>query len=285
MHCGSCNFGLALVLMAAILIFSALLLMQSTIESFQVALDKLTTSEQIFPVPFSPHNRVLGLILANDFNRLDPIIIILNEYKSMCESGWKPTISFFTSADVTESVKLLIRDKLWCYHIASYIPVVWNVRSAALGVQLAHETRLFLRHEINNHDIFIYHEEDMIVTHSHVAAYLFETKRLHYLLGEEISQRYMIGFQRYRRSLRQHHESRRAVSENDILHQEHLIEIPFFKPICLGGQCDDLSAHLILYCYILRRAIPTRGGKQSWGSSKPSSSHVHCDQIASSAHG
>lgn len=194
-----------------------------------------------FPQPFTPFNRMLGIILANELNRMDPIMIILNEYKSMCESGWKPTISFFTSENVTESIRLLIRDKLWCYHIESYIPVVWNIRDQ-LGIQLAHDTRLYFRQEVNNYDVFVYHEDDMIVSHSHIAAYLFETKKLHNLLGEEKSQHYMMGFQRYRRRLRSYEESHKPISEHEILHQEYLIEIPFFKPVCLGGQQQSLGA-------------------------------------------
>jgi hypothetical protein len=38
-----------------------------------------------FPAPNGPNNRVLGVMLSYDFGHIDPLVIILGEYVSMCE--------------------------------------------------------------------------------------------------------------------------------------------------------------------------------------------------------
>lgn len=40
-----------------------------------------------FPAPNTANNRVLGFILAFDYNHIDPLMLIFNEYVSMCEAG------------------------------------------------------------------------------------------------------------------------------------------------------------------------------------------------------
>ena len=53
-------------------------------------------SSKPFPTPNSDNNRVLGFILAFDYNHIDPLMLIFNEYVSMCEAGWDPTVILFT---------------------------------------------------------------------------------------------------------------------------------------------------------------------------------------------
>lgn len=38
-----------------------------------------------FPAPHSKHNKVLGVMLSYNFGHFDPLVLILNEYVSMCE--------------------------------------------------------------------------------------------------------------------------------------------------------------------------------------------------------
>jgi hypothetical protein len=47
--------------------------------------------------------------------------------------------------------------------------------------------------------MFIYHEDDIVIKHTHVAAYLHDTKTLHDLNPEKsLLYNHTIGFQRYR---------------------------------------------------------------------------------------
>jgi hypothetical protein len=58
-----------------------------------------------YPTRFTKNNRVMGLLLSYDLNHLDPVVLILNEYVSMCEGGWEPTLVFFTSAFWTDKLR------------------------------------------------------------------------------------------------------------------------------------------------------------------------------------
>ena len=40
---------------------------------------------QLFPRPNSNYNTVLGMILAFNFDHIDPLVLIMSQYQSMCE--------------------------------------------------------------------------------------------------------------------------------------------------------------------------------------------------------
>lgn len=88
-------------------------------------------------------------------------------------------------------------------------------------------------HELNNHDVFIYHEDDIIVKHSHLVAYLSETKKLRLRLGESAWKDYSIGFQRYRRLGRGNSQHALNYGEQDIFEQDLMEETPNFRPTCI----------------------------------------------------
>lgn len=190
----------------------------------------------IWPAPHSSFNKVLGMILVFNFKRIDSIMIILNEYKSLCESGWKPTIAFFTTEKPSFMLNQYFEEKLYCYHTQQSIPIKWQTFNESVGIYIADKTREFVAKEVNNFDLFMYHEEDIILQQSHVAAYLYESKRMSQQLGPTTAFDYMIGFQRYRRHNRPFKHLNDPFSDHDIFHQEYLEETPFFKPICLKTQ-------------------------------------------------
>lgn len=40
-----------------------------------------------YPASNSDNNRVLGMILSHNLGHIDPLVLTINEYVSMCESG------------------------------------------------------------------------------------------------------------------------------------------------------------------------------------------------------
>jgi len=54
-----------------------------------------------FPAPNTANNRVLGFILAFDYNHIDPLMLIFNEYVSMCEAGQSSTTKNLNSTSIT----------------------------------------------------------------------------------------------------------------------------------------------------------------------------------------
>lgn len=183
----------------------------------------------------SAGKRVLGIIVAFEFTRSDPLMLMLSEYRSMCEGGWEPTVLFLTAAKLSDTTKRFFRQKLYCYRTQSYVPTVYSVHPRSIGYDLAEEARKVVYSRLNNHDVFIYQEEDMIVQFAHLAAYVSESETLYRVAGDAGLQEYMLGFQRYCRVQRHPSEPRQKVfNEKDLLFKEYLDEFPFFKPICIN---------------------------------------------------
>ncbi len=194
----------------------------------------ITTNKllQNYPQPFSRFNRILGIILVYNFKRIETIMIVLDKYRSFCESGWFPTLLILTTKEPTKTLKILLNDKLWCYFIQDNIHIEWKIFHKNIGLQLADASRRYLSNKLNEYDLFIYQEEDMILTLNHLNGYLYETRKLYNLSNDKVYEDYMIGFQRYRHTPTNHsdHDLR------DILYEDQLEEIPFFQPICLQNE-------------------------------------------------
>lgn len=192
-----------------------------------------------FPEHFTVNNRILIQVLAYNLNRIDPLVASMGEYRSMCEGGWDPTIVFLTVTKPSKTLKRYFDSKLWCYRTQSVVPLRWAVFTITdtankhAGWYLANEHRGIVASEINNFDLFIYHEEDIMINTGHVAAYLHETRTLERELGTGPAREYMFGFQRYRRYSRKFEHNSDPISEKEIMSQDHLEEIPFFKPVCI----------------------------------------------------
>ena len=155
-----------------------------------------------YPTPNSENNRIMGFILTYNYDHIDPLILIFNEYLSMCEGGWSPTVVIFTTVEWPDRLRRLIRQKTYCYRSNSSVPVRFSIHDPQISVGLGAEHRKYLGVEVNNFDVFVYHEDDIVFKHMHLAAFLFETKKLHMLLPTNGLKDHTIGFQRYRRLFR-----------------------------------------------------------------------------------
>ena len=224
-------------------------------------------SSKPFPSPNSDNNRVLGFILAFDYNHIDPLMLIFNEYVSMCEAGWDPTIILFTVLSWPDTMRRYVDSYSYCYRTQKYVKVKYSVHDKSIGIALGAEHRKVLGAEINNFDVFVYHEDDIVFKLSHLSAYLYETKQLQLLLKED-AVNHCIGFQRYRRL------GWGGGAEQDIFEQNLLEETPDFAPICfqdkpylsVQGNTHQaiwiLTQEQILYlqerCNFLNHSTPSR---------------------------
>ncbi len=77
-----------------------------------------------YPAPNTENNRVLGMILAFNHDHIDPLMLIFNEYVSMCEAGWKPSLVIFTTVHWSLQMKRMFRQKSFCYRTNSSIPLL-----------------------------------------------------------------------------------------------------------------------------------------------------------------
>lgn len=171
----------------------------------------------------------------------------LDEYLSMCEAGWDVNVVILSTIGVnwaSESLRNFIAGKYHCSRIQSVFGIQVEQYDGTLGIFLAGKMRLIQKSYVDQFDVFIYQEDDMSVTLSHVQNYLYETRALDSLVNATASaqhnnEAFMIGFMRI------HHlwPKRPYVlprSKFDYpVDADVLVEKPKFEPICLGGIKGD----------------------------------------------
>lgn len=206
--------------------------------------------EDTNPRPFSPYNRVLGLICSYNYGHIDPLTLIFNEYLYMCEGGWDPVVVLFTTERWTAKTKRLYANKLFCYRKNASIEIRHEVFPPKINVGLAAEHRHYMGRVVNDFDIFIYHEDDILMRFSHLNAFAEETRKFKEIMTPDHSlNENIIGFQRYRRLPKGGDHQRGAWGEQDIIEQELLEETPNFNQVCLGNKIEKV-ADKVPYIYV-----------------------------------
>ena len=207
-----------------------------------------------FPTPNTEHNRIMAFILNFAHDHIDPLLLILNEYVSMCEGGWEPTVVLHTTSNWTSTMHRYMRQRTYCYRKGASINIRVDIHDKSVGTGLSMKHKRILQEELDNHDFFVYHEDDIIFKYSHLVGYLNETKALHELNPDGELRTSVIGFQRYRRLMRSNVHS--AFHEKDIFEQELMEEMPDFIPICIKnspyilvrGEFLSHMLHCIIFC-------------------------------------
>jgi hypothetical protein len=160
----------------------------------------------------SEKKRLLGMIYAENYNHIDPLRFILNEYVAMCESGFQVTLALISTMQWSKAMKQLIYADTYCYETNTTIPIQY------VSLEESGRDNPAYRHSIHRKvakqylhlfDVFIYHEDDTIVKFANVVAYLKESETLNTLLAgatkdaSQFSENYAIGFIRMRRRRRE----------------------------------------------------------------------------------
>jgi hypothetical protein len=120
----------------------------------------------------------LAFILAFSLDHSDPLVMTFDSYVSMCEGGWNTTLVIQTGRDWSDKMRRYARYRTYCYRINGYIPIRYSIHPASVGNNLSAMHRRYVASELDNFDMFLYHEDDIMVKPSHVNGYLVETKRL-----------------------------------------------------------------------------------------------------------
>jgi len=89
-----------------------------------------------YPAAYTSRNRVMGLILAFNYDHIDPLMLIMGQYQSMCEGGWYPTVVVFTTVDWSLEMKSYIRQKTYCQRINGSVPIIVDVHPPSIGFAL-----------------------------------------------------------------------------------------------------------------------------------------------------
>jgi hypothetical protein len=192
--------------------------------------------QEVFPAPHGPNNRLMGFILAYNFDHIDPLMIIVNEYLSMCEAGWRPTMVLFSTSFWDQSLQNYLKYKLYCYDWGQSIPVRFSIHPPQISIGLGAVHRKVLAEELNNFDVFVYHEDDIVFKYAHLMAYLHETRKLKALVPDKAYHDFLIGFQRYRKLFRTGKINQGEYSDHDAVEQDLLEEVPTFNMHCIHDQ-------------------------------------------------
>lgn len=123
---------------------------------------------------------------------------VIDSLKDICNAGWDVTI-LVHSADglnATHSKFEEIKQQAYCTRINGAMPIVLETFEKNIGFGLNSRHRKFLKDHIDEHDYYCFAEEDMVLTLSHLTAYIYEMKKIKRVLPD-LWHRYFIGFLRF----------------------------------------------------------------------------------------
>lgn len=216
-----------------------------------IAIDKYLID---FPEAHTNHNRLFIQVLHYDLHHIDPLMLNINEFLSMCEGGWSPTVVIFTCANYTSTILRYITEKSYCYRTKSYMKIIIRRYDKDVGNWLAAPHRLIALENINDFDFFVYMEDDMIFRYTLLTAFLNATKELQLVLPENGLENYSIGYQRFRKH---HHEKSSSLNGETVI-EEHVEELPHFDFECFNDQpyvvCHEEEAGVHQALWTLTRA-------------------------------
>jgi hypothetical protein len=206
----------------------------------------LVFSENFFkspqPAPFTNNNKILSMVLAYNMNHFESLIHIFDQYVSMCEGGWNPKVVLFISANYTYSVKAekMIDYKTFCHRLNRTVEIEYKYVNASKNLASYH--RNYTAKVIDDFDIFVFQEDDMILTYHNIVSWIYETWKLNSLLINGEMKNYAIGFIRFRRvylipsseSLKSY--SGKDITNEDIIGTEFIEEEPEIRYSCISDQ-------------------------------------------------
>jgi hypothetical protein len=125
----------------------------------------------------------------------------LDALRDQCNAGWNVTILVQAASGLTYKHPRYaeLADRLYCHSTGSFIPLlIENFGKIGFGLNSRH--RIYMREHIEEFDYFAYAEEDMVLTVSHLQAYLDAELKLKRALPRTWM-RYFIGFLRWEDSI------------------------------------------------------------------------------------
>ena len=82
-----------------------------------------------FPTAHTKNNRILAFVLHYSYDHIDPLMVIMGEYVSMCEGGWSPTVVLHTTSNWTETMHRYMRQHTYCYRTGSFVLIPLSTES------------------------------------------------------------------------------------------------------------------------------------------------------------
>eukprot|EP01035_Chromulina_nebulosa_P000016 gene16-28_t len=92
------------------------------------------------------------MILSHNLGHIDPLVLTINEYVSMCESGWVVVIGIFTATHWSPALVRYFRQRSFCYRTNSTLPILIFESESNISTSLAAEHRKYVAREFHNYD-------------------------------------------------------------------------------------------------------------------------------------
>lgn len=172
----------------------------------RIKFDSISSSARINNI--IQNKRVLVAIASFDFSQFPHLEEVLDSYRDLCEAG-AAQVDVYIHTTMAYPVALidLLNSRLQCTSTtndntssssSSRFHIYISVQSPAVRLNLVNFHRPLFYDNLNNYDLFIYSEDDIRITPTTVAAYLYESTILEALVGGPVeASNYNVGFVRY----------------------------------------------------------------------------------------
>ena len=138
-----------------------------------------TTTTLLSPVLLLRDLRILVVIVAFDFSQLPHFEEVLNGYHDVCMAGAHVDIIVHATVPYPVTLIDLLNTRISCPHYT----VTIALKPKALRLFLVDEHRKVFYEKIHEYDLFIYTEDDIRITPTTVATYLYETQYIQHILS------------------------------------------------------------------------------------------------------
>jgi hypothetical protein len=141
--------------------------------------------------------RLLFMTASYTMDQLHAFQKTIDSIKDICNSGWNVTIHVQSASDLSYDNDRYneFQNRLWCDNSNAYIPLIIE-KYNKIGFGLNSRHRLYMRKNIYNYDYFVFAEEDMILTITHLKSFITFYNNIKKIKPKSYK-RYTIGFLRY----------------------------------------------------------------------------------------
>eukprot|EP00752_Nemacystus_decipiens_P009859 g8796.t1 len=197
----------------------------------------------------------LGKRFRNKTDKLNFVLMMLDEMREACEVGFSPEVHLLAAWD--PSVMLpLVQDRLFCERTGQNVPFSFQEYPHSVGNRLSAKHRIYMKDRLELFDIFLQVEDDMILTLNHILMYREESELLDNRIASASSSiqhenAFVPGFIRVEPGARKGDGEGGEVRGDDDTWVEWEIMLSRFFPTKVAGAGTYLT---------LRKSIPAKGG-------------------------
>ena len=123
----------------------------------------------LFPPPVQQDRRMLFMLNAYDFNATESHVInTLQTLTSWCERGEEIHVALYTTSHELASYVHEKKQRFFCQRLSASLPIAVLEYDKNITINIAGMHRYLVADKIEDYDWFLYTEDDLALTHSHV---------------------------------------------------------------------------------------------------------------------